>query len=47
MIKNESTEVKLPDYLYDFELLKQTRLLQISLEQKINIRGFLRLNQKK
>ncbi len=34
MIKNESTEVKLPDYLYDFELLKQTRLLQISLEQK-------------
>ena len=34
MIKNESTEVNLPDYLYDFELLKQTRLLQISLEEK-------------
>ena len=34
MIKNESTEVNLPEYLYDFELLKQTRLLQISLEEK-------------
>jgi ribonucleotide reductase alpha subunit len=34
MSTSKLTEVKLPAYFYDFELLKQTRLLQVAIEEK-------------